>query len=86
MRVAIPIWEGRVSPVFDVAEKILLEEISSELLKLDQELTVSEKDPFERARFLKAFGAEIVICCALSRPHQIALTSAGRRLGPYLYW
>ena len=80
MRVAIPTWEGRVSPVFDVAEKILLEEISNEPLKLGQELTVPEKNPLERARFLKAFGAEIVICCALSRPHQIALASEGIRV------
>jgi predicted Fe-Mo cluster-binding NifX family protein len=80
MRVAIPTWRGRISPVFDVAEKILLEDISNEPLKLRQELTLIEKDPYERARLLKACGAEIVICCALSRPHQIALASAGIRV------
>jgi predicted Fe-Mo cluster-binding NifX family protein len=80
MRVAMPTWRGRISPVFDLAEKILIEDISNEPLKFRQELILLEKDPFERARLLKACGAEIVICCALSLPHQIALVSAGIRV------
>jgi predicted Fe-Mo cluster-binding NifX family protein len=84
MRVAIPNWQGRVSPVFDVAENILLADISGKQVNLRQDLALSSRDPFERARLLRALRTEILICCTLSRPHQMALASAGIRIIPHI--
>ena len=84
MRVAIPNWQRRVSPVFDVAENVLLADISGGQVILRQDLAVSSKDPFERARLLRALGTEILICCTLSRPHRMALASAGIQIIPHI--
>jgi hypothetical protein len=44
MKVAIPTWRGRISPVFDVAEKILVEDITNEPLKFrKQNLRIGAK-------------------------------------------
>ena len=68
MRVAIPVWEGRVSPVLDVAGRLLLvdvddrHEVSRLLEKVDTSLLP------QRVRRFCELGVEVVICGAVSRP------------------
>jgi predicted Fe-Mo cluster-binding NifX family protein len=80
MRIAIPNWQGRISPVFDVAENIMLVDMSGNRVDLCQELVLPATDPYERAQLLHTLRTEILICCTLSRPHQMALVSAGIRV------
>ncbi len=74
MIVAIPIWQGRISPVLDVAERVLLcdielEECAPEMLSLEQQ------EPMARAEELKAAGVDLVICGAVSRELELALVA-----------
>ncbi|MEA3506668.1 MAG: NifB/NifX family molybdenum-iron cluster-binding protein [Elusimicrobiota bacterium] len=66
MRVAIPIWEERISPVFDTAEKILISDF--EQGKVNSRFIIPFQVNFlpQRAAFLRRFGVQILICGGIS--------------------
>jgi predicted Fe-Mo cluster-binding NifX family protein len=84
MRVAIPLWQGRVSPVFDEASRILLVDISNKQEQHRQQEFLSEQNPFERARLLPKLGVDLLICGMISQTQQAAITSAGIRIIPHI--
>ena len=77
MRIAIPHWQGRVSPVFDVAGSLLLVDVTDkrEVGRRDVPLTVA--DPALRARQVADLPTDVLICGAISWPLELALQSAG---------
>lgn len=77
MKVGIPISEGRVSPVFDVARRLLLVtcEEGRELHRVEHVL--GSDDPVERARRLADLETDVLICGAISRPLESLVISAG---------
>lgn len=77
MKVAIPYWQGRVSPVFDVAGNVLLVEIDAAAELARRNLALDVADPAGRAARLMEAGADVLICGAISRPFELALTAAG---------
>lgn len=83
MKVAIPHWQGRVSPVLDVAGRFLLVELDEgrEISRLDGSLAAS--GPLERAREFQQSGAQVLICGAVSRPLELALDAAGIQVIPH---
>ena len=80
MRVAIPIWDERVSPVFDVAQHLLLADVEGprELGRTEQVLEQTE--PASRAGRVADLGVDVLICGAISRPLEAMLISAGVRV------
>jgi predicted Fe-Mo cluster-binding NifX family protein len=84
MRVAIPLWQGRVSPVFDEASRILLVDISDKQEQHRQEEPLKTRSPFERAQLLPKLGVELLICGMISQTQQAALASAGIRIIPHI--
>lgn len=77
MIIAIPTWMGRVSPVFDVAQHMLLIELTDEAEVARQEVRLSEAEPARRLRRLEDLQVQTVICCAVSQPLKAALVSYG---------
>ena len=77
MKVAIPEWKGRISPVLDEASKVLLVEIKDHCELHRQENTLVPSNAWARAQAIQQLGAEILICGAVSRPLESALRSAG---------
>ncbi len=77
VKIAVPEWQGRVSPVFDVAARVLLVELSGEV-EHDQRQTESlgSTAPHERVRRLVELGVDVLVCGAISWPLQ-ALLAAG---------
>lgn len=75
--VAIPHWQGRVSPVFDVAGNVLVVEFDDQGERARQDIAFCDEDPRERAAFLAGTGAEVLICGAISWPLQMAVSAAG---------
>lgn len=80
MRVAIPLWHGRVSPVFDEAGRILLVDVFEKQEQHRQEEFLAARNPFERAQMLPKLGVDLLICGMLSQTQHIALASAGIRI------
>jgi predicted Fe-Mo cluster-binding NifX family protein len=84
MRVAIPLWQGRVSPVFDEATRILLVDISNNRVKRRREELLVAHNLFERARMLPKFGVDLLICGMISQTQQTAIVSEGIRIIPHI--
>ncbi|MBN1554100.1 MAG: NifB/NifX family molybdenum-iron cluster-binding protein [Phycisphaerae bacterium] len=83
MRIAIPTWQGRVSPVFDVARTLVLADVTDGRVTGRGEVQIMNTDPLARARELAQLGAEVLICGAISMPTDMALHSAGIRVIPH---
>lgn len=83
MRLAIPMWNERVSPVFDAASRLVL-------IDIDQGAEVSRRivevgaDPFptQRVRRLTELRVTVLICGAISRPLAGFVSAAGIVLIP----
>lgn len=84
MKVAIPLWQGRVSPVFDEASRILVVDISEGREKSRQEESLLTRNPFERAQALPRLGVDLLICGMISQMQQTALDSAGIQIIPHI--
>ena len=76
-KIAIPHWQGRVSPVFDVAGRVALAELASGEIVRHGDLLLGAEDPQARAAVLVSAGVEVLICGAISCRYERALTSAG---------
>lgn len=84
MKIAIPYWQGRVSPVLDVAGQLLVVDLEAgrEVSRKDASLVAA--GPLERARELRQAGAEMLICGAISRQLEVALEAAGVQVIPHI--
>jgi predicted Fe-Mo cluster-binding NifX family protein len=82
MRIAIPLWQGRVSPVFDESSRILLVDIAENQEQHRQEESLMARNPFERAQLLPMLGVDLVVCGMISQTQRTALKSAGIRIIP----
>jgi predicted Fe-Mo cluster-binding NifX family protein len=67
MRVAIPIWGEKISPVFDTAAKLLIVDVDG---SSNKQTTVSLEgdDLARRCAKMKALDVDILICSAISNP------------------
>jgi predicted Fe-Mo cluster-binding NifX family protein len=77
MKVAIPTWRDRVSPVFDVAQQLLLVELTDVAEVSRQLVSLLETDPARRTRRLQDLQVQTLICCAVSQPLREALVGCG---------
>lgn len=77
MRIAIAYQQHRISPVFDVATRMLLVEIESGREVRRKNRTIVQSDALVRARYLYRLGVEILICGAISWRLENALSSLG---------
>ncbi|HSA25370.1 MAG TPA: NifB/NifX family molybdenum-iron cluster-binding protein [Phycisphaerae bacterium] len=78
MRMVIPQWQDRVSPVFDVAANLLLIDVEESREIGRQEVALpATNDPARRAHQVAQLQASILICGAISWPLETALNAAG---------
>jgi predicted Fe-Mo cluster-binding NifX family protein len=77
MKIAIAHWQGRVSPVFDVSDSLIVIDILNGVEVQRQHINLGGRDSFERATEVSRSGAQVLICGALSRPLETALIGAG---------
>lgn len=83
MRVAIPQWEGRISPVFDVATNLLLVDVEDGQEVRREERRLLRTDLVARAGEFVRLGAGTLICGAISAPLEARLAAAGVRVVPF---
>ncbi len=84
MKVAIPHWQGRISPVFDVAGNVLLVEFADGAERSRSDTRLDSQDPHARAARLAELGADVLICGAISRPMEWAVSSVGIEVIPQM--
>jgi predicted Fe-Mo cluster-binding NifX family protein len=84
MKIAMPIWNGFVSSVFDFAHKLLLVEIQSGKELSRSEVPLQAESLPQRAGRLKQLNVNAIICGAISRPLMYMLTASGIEVLPYV--
>jgi predicted Fe-Mo cluster-binding NifX family protein len=84
VRIAIPQWNGRVSPVLDVAKTIVLFEIFEGEARHREIVSIEMGDLIKKARWFRSLGIETLICGALSRSLERTLTSTGIEVIPFI--
>jgi predicted Fe-Mo cluster-binding NifX family protein len=84
MRVGIPIWQERISPVFDTARRLLLVDLLGGREQTRSEVLLGDEAWPERARHLREHGVEVLLCGAVSRPLCELLQAQGIRVVSFL--
>jgi len=84
MKIAIPIWNDRVSPVMDSASQLLLVQIDDGAVCSRTRLDIPQLHPVQQSRFLCSQGIDRLICGAISHRLQTMLTASGLTVMPWV--
>ena len=74
MRIAIPVWKDRVSPVFDVARSIRIIDIRDGCVSAQSNQHLEDH---ERAQVLAEIGVDLLICAGISTQLESTLWLSG---------
>lgn len=77
MKIAIPIWNDRISPVLDTASRLLIVEVNNQGERSRFEIYLDERDLSRRCLRIQDMEVDILICGALSRPLSRMLMASG---------
>ncbi len=77
MRIAIPIWEDRVSPVFDTALRLMVVETKDRKEESRWIYYIDEQDLTRKCQRIRKLGLDTLICGAVSHPFLRMLQSSG---------
>jgi predicted Fe-Mo cluster-binding NifX family protein len=83
MKAAIPIHRGRVSPVFDVAERLLVVDIENGHEARRRQVPVTETAASRRAACLTELGIDTLVCGAISGPLEDMIGASGIQMFPW---
>ena len=84
MKIAIPVWNGLVSSVFDFTHRLLLVDIENGRQINRSEISLTPESLPQRAGRLRSSGANVLICGAISRPLTYMLRASGIEVLPYV--
>lgn len=77
MKIALPDWQGRISPVFDVAAHLLVAEVAEGRVEDRRNVLLVADDIPSRVRQVANLEVDVLICGAISWPLEMALVNAG---------
>jgi len=77
MRIAIPIWDDKVSPVLDSASRLLIVEAENRNVASRSEIYLDEDDLSRRFFRIQGMDIDILICGAISHEFSRMLTASG---------
>lgn len=77
MKAALTIWEGRISPVFDVSREALILCVEDGVVASRRSESIETVVPAAKIERLLALGIETLICGAISAPLHHALGVRG---------
>ena len=83
MKVVLAIWNGRVSPVFDVARQVLMLDVEDGQVIARHEATLPGTEPRAQVDRLVALGTEVLICGAISQPMSALVAGSGVCVVPF---
>jgi predicted Fe-Mo cluster-binding NifX family protein len=80
MRLAIPIFHHRVSPLLDTCTRLLIIDFEDQAEVDRREVVFDMYSPSERLEILKKLNPDAVICCGISEVFDRMLQAASIRL------
>lgn len=66
IRIAIPIFHKRVSPIIDNCTRLLIIDFDQDTEVNRQEIPLEKFSTVERVDLVKKMGVHVIICCAIS--------------------
>jgi predicted Fe-Mo cluster-binding NifX family protein len=84
MKIAVSVWEGRVSPVFDTAARLLVLDAEETGEASRFEVFLDEQTCSRKCSRIQVLGVEVLICGAISRYFQGILTASGICVIPWI--
>jgi predicted Fe-Mo cluster-binding NifX family protein len=84
MRVAIAVWEDRVSSVLDFSQQLVVVEFNAGDETSRVQIALPEQNALTRLVRLRELGIDVLICGAVSQPLASAFTASGIQLLPYV--
>jgi predicted Fe-Mo cluster-binding NifX family protein len=84
MKLAIPVWQSRISPVFDTAENLMIFEVEDGCEIARMEYPLSDLTPFRRAKRLEELHVDVLVCGAISRPLTNLMKKSGVKVIPWI--
>jgi predicted Fe-Mo cluster-binding NifX family protein len=83
-KVAIPIWEDRISPVLDTASCLLVVELDGKTEHSRETFNLTGSHIFQRVRYISELHIDTMLCGALSRFLLRLLTESGIKVYPWV--
>ena len=80
MKIAIPYFQGRISPVFDAASHFYLIEVKNDKEFSRKNFDFIGNEIFTKAQMLSKLGVDVLICGAISKVQENILRNNGIRL------
>jgi predicted Fe-Mo cluster-binding NifX family protein len=77
MKLAIPVWEDKVSPVLDTASRLLIVEVKEDGEVARFEIFLDERDLSRRCLRIQGLGIDTLICGAVTRHFSEMLKASG---------
>lgn len=80
MKIAVTVWDERISPVFDSAHMLLIADIKNKKIK---KLSYKSFNPLLETRLTEEFnhlGIEVLICGAISQSHSTLIEAGAIKL------
>jgi predicted Fe-Mo cluster-binding NifX family protein len=84
MKTAFSFWQGRIAPVFDVTRNIRILEIQRGRIVGQTEATLPGDPTAQKTASLRNMGIETLVCGAISRPLEAAVSAAGILVIPFI--
>ena len=82
MRIGIPIWGDKISPVLDTASRILILDVENSNESSRFEIYLDERDLSRKCYRIQGLNIHIMICGAISNPFSSLLKAAGIKIIP----
>jgi predicted Fe-Mo cluster-binding NifX family protein len=84
MKVAVPCYHNRISPVFDTAQHVILFEMDNVGIRNRTEISLGDMNCALRVSTLSQWQVDTLLCGAISRPLHEMLINAGIQVIPFL--
>jgi predicted Fe-Mo cluster-binding NifX family protein len=84
MKLALTVWENRISPVFDCAQRLLVVDVHGEMATGKHLEPFRYESPFSRATKLSDLGIKVLICGAVSESFANVIETYGIRIIPFV--
>jgi predicted Fe-Mo cluster-binding NifX family protein len=80
MKIGIPVWEDKISPVMDTACRLLVVEVDGKREASRFETYLDVRGLTDRCFRIQGLGLDTLICGAISRPFCTSLKASGIRI------
>jgi len=84
MRIAIPVWHGQVSTVFDFARRLLVVDVDDVHEMYKSEVSFEPESLIARVRTLHRLETDVLICGSISRDVAAMVASNGIEIVPFV--